>query len=228
ATFPEEGSYEKITLSFTLSCPDAGCDPWDRWGSLGIVTQRGDSSDHDQVLEVARFVTPYGVGGTFTYDVTELRPLLRGETELRIFIDTWVDGWLATATFEMKGGKPSREAKFVMPLWSNGHVAVGNPADPVAHRVPPTAVSVPDSVCGLGVRAIITGHGQGNSSNCAEFCPKQHLFHVAGASYGHTVWRDDCATTAVPDQKGTYTYSRAGWCPGADVRAISLDVGQDV
>lgn len=229
ATFPEQGTYERITMTFTLSCPAAGCDPWDRWGNIGIVTKKNESDPgNDQILELGRFVTPYGVGGTFTYDLTDLRPALKGKLELRIFTDTWVDGWLATVKIEMKGGVPAREPAFVQSLWNSPHVGVGVPSRPVSNDAPNRQITVPESICGLGVRAIITGHGQGNRDNCSEFCPKTHFFKVNGKSHGSSVWREDCATTAVQGQHGTFTYSRAGWCPGADVRAIAIDVGGDV
>jgi hypothetical protein len=227
--FPETGTYEKITMTFTLSCPAGGCDPWDRWGNIGIVLDKnaGDPGS-DKLLELGRFVTPYGVGGTFTYDLTDLRPALVGKKEMRIFIDTWVDGWLATAKIDMKGGAPAREPTLVLPLWTAPHVGVGDPSHQISSDVPPRQITVPSSVCGISVRAIVTGHGQGNRDNCAEFCAKKHYFQVEGASHESTVWRDDCATTAVPNQNGTWQYSRAGWCPGASVRDIWVDASADI
>jgi len=228
-TFPDRGTYSRITMTLTLSCPSGGCDPWDRWGNVGIVLQKNASNpDGDQLLELGRFVTPYGIGGTFTYDLTDLRPAISGKRELRIFADTWVDGWLATVKIEMKGGTPARDPAFVMPLWTSLHVGVGDSSHPVSIDVPPQQLTVPNAACGMAVRAIITGHGQGNSDNCAEFCPKTHYFKVNGTAHGQSVWRDDCATTAVPNQGGNWQPSRAGWCPGADVRAFSLDVSGDV
>lgn len=229
STFPEQGSYERITMTLTLACPAGGCDPWDRWGNIGIVLKKNASDPGgDQILELGRFVTPYGVGGTFKYDVTDLRPALSGKQELRIFTDTWVDGWLATVKFEMKGGVPAKEPSFVMPLWTALHVGVGVPSKPISNSVPTRQVTVDQASCGLAVRAIITGHGQGNRDNCAEFCAKTHYYKVGTASHGKSVWRDDCASTAVQNQNGTWQYPRAGWCPGADVRAFSVDVGADV
>ncbi|HSC86708.1 MAG TPA: peptide-N-glycosidase F-related protein [Polyangiaceae bacterium] len=227
--FPEAGTYEKITLTFTLACPQGGCDPWDRWGNIGIVQQKkaGDPGG-DQMLELGRFVTPYGVGGTFTYDLTDVRPALVGNEELRVFIDTWVDGWLVTAKIEMKGGQPAKEPTLVLPLWSAPQVRVGNPSRSVSNDAPAREVTLPSSVCGLSVRATVTGHGQGNRDNCAEFCPKKHYFEVEGASHERTVWRTDCATTAVQNQNGTWQYSRAGWCPGASVRELWMDATANV
>lgn len=228
-TFPEQGSYQRITMTLTLSCPANGCDPWDRWGNVGVVLEKKASDPGgDRMLELGRFVTPYGVGGTFTYDLTALRPALVGKKELRIFTDTWVDGWLATVKIEMQGGVPEKHPAFVVPLWSAPHVGVGVPSRPISASVPPRQLTLPQAACGLSVRAIITGHGQGNRDNCAEFCPKTHYFEVGAASHGRSVWRDDCATSAVQGQHGTWQYSRAGWCPGADVRALTFDIGADV
>ncbi len=69
----------------------------------------------------------------------------------------------------------------------------------------------------VALRGIVTGHGQGNAENCAEFCSREHTFRVGSVNDTRTIWRDDCLTTAVPDQQGTYTLARAGWCPGATV-----------
>jgi hypothetical protein len=227
-TFPEQGTYDKITMTLTLGCPAGGCDPWDRRGDIGIVLKK-DASDpnRDQILELGRFATPYGVGGTWAYDLTDLRPVLSGTKELRVFADTWVDGWVATITIDMHGGTPAKEPLFVVPLWSVPHVGYGVPSHPVSTDAPAKNVTVPEQVSHLALRAIITGHGQGNRDNCAEFCAKDHYFKVGTASHTQRVWRDDCEATAVPSN-GTWKYSRAGWCPGANVRPITVDVSADV
>jgi hypothetical protein len=42
------------------------------------------------------------------------------------------------------------------------------------------------------------------------------------------VWRTDCATTTVPNQKGNVNPSRAGWCPGATVVPWVQDVSSSI
>jgi len=74
------------------------------------------------------------------------------------------------------------------------------------------------------IRSYITGHGFGNLDNCAEFCPKEHTWTVQDTPFTQEIWRADCQSTGVPGQQGTWTYPRAGWCPGADVRAWWFDV----
>jgi hypothetical protein len=234
ASFPTEGVYSSIILHLALSCPSGGCDPWDRFGTLGVVTAKGSNGDPDTVVEVARFITPYHVGASWDLDVTELRPLLSGELTLRAFIDTWVgpgsqygDGWLLSASFEMTGGVPARIPAAVIPVWTPRNVVYGDPAKPIAAAVPAQSIPLPAG-SSYALRTFITGHGQGNAGNCAEFCGRTHTLTAGATAHTQKVWRTDCATTAAPGQQGTYQYSRAGWCPGADVKPWVLDVTADV
>jgi len=234
ASFPASGAYDKIILHLALSCPSGGCDPWDRFASLGVVTGKGDDGGPDTVIEVARFITPYHVGASWDLDVTDLRPLLTGDLTMRAFIDTWVGpgsqygaGWLLSATFEMTGGIPAPLPIAVIPVWTPRAAAYGDPAQPIAASVPPQMVSLPEGTS-YALRTFVTGHGQGNAGNCAEFCGKTHTLTVGTAAHAQKIWRTDCAKTAAPNQQGTYQYSRAGWCPGADVKPWTFDVTADV
>ncbi len=227
ATFPSRGAFEAIALTLTLGCPSGKCDAWDRAGTLGLVLdERGPGPEDDLVVELARFMTPYGVGGTWTIDLTDLRPLLVGERKLRAFIDTWVgpghaqgNGWLLTTSFALRGGKPAREPIFAVPLWQRGvdGVVVGDPKKPFDVAMKEMEITLPGPVTSVAVRTLVTGHGQGNAKNCAEFCKLTHTISLGAERPSAEIWRADCRATAVAGQKGNWTPSRAGWCPGADV-----------
>lgn len=226
---PAELGYETATLELGLRCPAGGCDWWDRAGYIGVV--EGAGTEDERVLEVARFMTPYRVGGTWTIDVSSLRPLLSGTRTLRVFIDTWVgpghangDGWLVDARFDFVGGVPAELPVEVIPLWAYSEATVGDPALPVDGQVEPATVAIPAAASRVELRSIITGHGQGNADNCAEFCQLAHGYLVGTEAVQRTVWRDDCADNPINDQQGTWMYPRAGWCPGADVIAWVEDV----
>jgi hypothetical protein len=212
---PDMYQYQNIRLTLALRCPDGGCDAWDRHGHLSIVRDGRE-------IEILRFVTPYRVEMSTELDVTDLRPLLTGHVTARVFIDTWVGpgnsagaGWLVDAVLHYSGGTPPREVLSVVPLWSPGGVVVGDPSRSPARSVD---VDIPTGANGARLWTIITGHGQGNAANCAEFCAKQHTVKVGDSTFQRVIWRDDCATTAAPNQQGTWQYARAGWCPGAGVR----------
>jgi hypothetical protein len=234
ASFPKTGEYSRIMLHLALECPSGGCDPWDRFGSLGVVTAKGTDDQPDTVIEVMRFITPFHVGASWDLDVTELRPLLSGEVTMRAFIDTWVgpgsqygDGWLLSASFEMTGGIPEKIPTAVVPVWIQRNAVYGDPAKPLADSVPAQSLALPKGSA-YALRSFVTGHGQGNANNCAEFCSRTHTITAGSTPYSQEVWRTDCKTTAAPNQQGTYQYSRSGWCPGADVKPWVLDVTSDV
>lgn len=234
ASFPTEGAYSQIILHLSLDCPTGGCDAWDRFATLGIVTKKGATPDDDEVIEVARYITPYNVKAAWDIDVTDLRPILSGEVTMRSFIDTWVGpgsqygaGWLVSASFEMKGGVPAKLPIAVVPVWNRSYVVYGDPAKPIETSAPPADIMLPEG-SSYALRTFITGHGQGNAKNCAEFCKREHTITVGQTAHAQDIWRSDCETTAAPNQQGTYKYSRAGWCPGADVHAWLFDVTADV
>lgn len=222
-TFPAPDlRYSKVTLRLGLRCPaPGGCDWWDRLGRLSIM--RGTDE-----LEIARFITPYRVGAELTLDVTDLQRVLEGPQTLRVFIDTWVGpghangaGWLVDASFDFEGGIPVPDPYAVELLWAPQRVVYGDPLRPIDAA---TEVVVPPDTSAVRVRAFVTGHGQGNADNCAEFCARDHQFAIGDHVMTASIWRDDCATTAAPGQQGTFQYPRAGWCPGAIVHPWSEDV----
>lgn len=227
---PAEELYESITMNFELSCPDGRCDPWDRYGSFGLVYDAG--TDDETYVEISRFITPFGVGSSWSADVTDLRPLLSGDVTVRVFIDTWVgpgsgfgNGWAVDASFDFVGGTPERRAIAAIPVWNLSRVNYGDPAQPLDEQLPAQSVALPEGASSLALRTFITGHGQGNALNCAEFCPQDHTFTVNGEDHTREVWRDDCETTAAPNQQGTWQFPRAGWCPGAITHDWTIDLG---
>ncbi len=228
-TFPARAQrYSRVTLRLGLRCPSGGCDWWDRLAHLSLVVPGpGPNGEIETELELARFITPYRVGGQFTVDVTDFQRELEATRVVRVFIDTWVgpghangSGWLVDASFEFTGGMPVPDPVAVRPLWAPRRLVYGHPEriiDPV------DTVQLPEGLSATRVRALVTGHGQGNAENCAEFCAKDHAITVDQTRTVQRLWRDDCATTAVPNQQGTWRYARAGWCPGAMVTPWIVD-----
>jgi hypothetical protein len=255
---PAGGTYSKIVLRLKLDCPTGGCDHWDRFGSVGVVTEAPvDGGAPGTVVELARFITPFGVAApAWDYDVTDLAPLLVGGSDLALqgFIDTWSPqgnpaangaGWLLTATLIYTGGTPAKTPLAVLPVWSwpaNGDppnsAQYGDPADPITGHVTPQTLHLPSGASSYSMRTFITGHGQGNAGNCAEFCKATHTVTVGSQPFTHTPWRTCCtpdpacesqrnptpAAGVTSGQGGTYMYPRSGWCPGASVDAWAQDV----
>ena len=220
-----DGLFASVTLHIDLACPSGGCDPYDRLATIGIVDAGGGDGGADRVIEIGRFITPFGVGGAWDIDVTDLEPLLHGARVFRGTIETYAKGWIVTARLVFVGGVPARLPIAVLPLaW--GEFPIGDPSAPTAASVPAETVQLPPDATSAAVRLFVTGHGQGNTDNCGEFCELVHHLGVDGAEAASLdVWRADCDQNPINNQKGTWMYSRAGWCPGADVKPWRADLG---
>jgi len=226
--FPEGGAlYSQITLHLTLGCPGSpgDCDPWDRLAQLHVVVPVTDTTS--ERYEIARFITPYDITGgggpgscSWDFDVTDYQTLLRDSVTLSLYITTWIGGnrgWLVTCEFEFISGTPDIVAYQVMNLWDFGYLVYGDPARPPEEYILPHSI-VADDLCEyMMVRAVCTGHGQGNTHNAAEFSNKWHRVWIGASEFTHQLWRSDCEHNDCSPQGGTWQHDRAGWCPGDKV-----------
>jgi hypothetical protein len=154
---------------------------------------------------------------------------LTGRRQFQVFIDTWVgpghdqgNGWLVHASLEYKAGTPQRPVAAVMPIFNPTSVVYGDPARSAGRT---RHLAIPPSISGGRIWVLLTGHGQGNTENCAEFCRKLHTIDLDGQRVERIIWRDDCtATRTHGPQQGTWRFPRAGWCPGDMVRPWTIDV----
>ncbi len=229
-SFPDaSNTYSAIQGRMALTCPDDDCDHWDRYGTWGVVLDKG--TDNETYVEIDRFITPYRVGFDWEADLTELRAVLTGDVTLRVFIDTWVgpghsqgSGWLFDAQLDFVGGEPpAEEITSVVPIWGHTSFHYGLDDKPVSEQVLPVEVSA-DTASQVTLRSFITGHGFGGNENCAEFCSKEHSYSLGDGDWDRDVWRDDCEDTITDgNQQGTWKYDRAGWCPGAQVFPWDMD-----
>jgi hypothetical protein len=95
--------------------------------------------------------------------------------------------------------------------------------------------TVPEGATRATVDMLITGHGQGNVDNAAEWARKKHTVTVDGKEYAKEIWRSDCrfehGVRSDNPFDPNYQYSpsykreRAGWCPGAEVEPWHIDLG---
>ena len=211
--FPQHvGSYQRIIAKLDMKCPpiEGGCDDWDRVAWVEMQTPDG------QWREIIRYTTAYGVPCHHQLDVSDFSSWLQGEVPMRMFIDTWGSGgYDVTLDFQFVKGMPQYLYSGLIPLW-NGNFPFGDPAN--LQPMDTLDVEVPSDAAALSLKVVTTGHGWGgnNTSNAAEFYKAEHHIYVNGTAYEHTPWMkckpnpDTCL-----NQRGTWTYNRAGWCPGA-------------
>ena len=211
--FPDNlDNIEQILLTIDMACPTLGCDPWDQPAQM-LLNKDGE------VYELARYVTPYGIAcGPWTYDITDFRGVLKGKVEFESFIQVWgSSGWDITAEINLVQGTPEYNRTIVTPLWTDFSFVYGDPD--ISYDLDAQTVAIDPLTESAVVRLTNTGHGQGNTYNAAEFYETTHHLWVNGTqTYEHHLWKTDCASNECSGQQGTYTYSRAGWCPGQDIQ----------
>ncbi len=243
--FPDTSvNYSKILMYYTIGCPSApgDCDPWDRLGYLQVLFDTGEVDSLGEPIiepfEIARIVTPYDITGgnrpdscAWEFDVTAYKMFLHDTVVLRNYIESWIGGdrgWLATIDFAFVEGVRQYEPFKVVNLWQDYYVLYGDPAEPIEEVLDSLVVDIDEEAAGVGLRVITTGHGQGNTNNCAEFCSKEHTIFVDGDEYSHFLWRSDCSQNPCHPQGGTWQYQRAGWCPGSSVYPWDLNITRSV
>lgn len=221
--FPEgPEQWSQILMHISVACPSTGCDPWDQTGKISLFKE-------GQEYELGRFITPYGKGcGPWDIDVTDFKTLLTGKQKLQSYIQVWgPSGWLLTVTFEFIKGTATNPFQKITPLWNTDYHIYGDPAIP--YTLPNFNIPIDARSNTVTTRMAITGHGQGNTSNAAEFSQMTHQLYVNGSSaFSHFLWKSNCGTNTCANQSGTWTLSRAGWCPGQGVTPITNNISGTV
>lgn len=226
-TLPQSiGAYDQIIANFSVTCPSiaGGCDDWDRLAYAEYKAPDGTW------MELFRYITPYGVACNHNIDVTDYASLLHGNIEIRMFIDTWgTGGWDLHLDFDYIKGTPDHLYSSIQEVW-HGNYNFGNPAN--LQPCDTVEIVYPNNTQKATFRLTSTGHGWGsnNSNNAAEFYNATHNFHINGvATYSQHLW-NDCNPN--PDnctgQQGTWTYNRAGWCPGTIAPPNTYDLTSQI
>ena len=175
-------------------------------------------------FEIMSLVTPYGIGldlgaegKTFTFDLTDFTPVLKGPKRMTIERGGQNQEELDIKFLFIKG-TPPRDVIDITQIWpvrKNGYTSII--ADDVYE---PRMVSTNPSASEFEVRSVITGHGQEG-----EFIPRNHFINAAGGPNESfwEVWKE-CAENPIIAQGGTWVYDRAGWCPGMESDLKRTDI----
>jgi len=203
--------YSNILLHINVECPSTGCDPWDQAAQVWATNDHGS-------FEIARYITPYGIGcGPWTVDVTDFRSALVGEVMFTSFVQVFgPSGWLVTLDLELIEGTAIYPYNVASVIYQEDYHVYGDPG--IEDDLAPVSLTLSDNTAATHIRMHVSGHGQGNTNNAAEFFAATHQVIVNGAVLeDHILWKADCALNSCADQLGNWLFSRAGWCPGQEV-----------
>ncbi len=177
-------------------------------------------------LELINFITPYGkglnlnglTGKTWTIDVTDYAPVLRGKVFLGMGDGIYQED--NDITFVFYEGTPPRTVRSIQQIWPDGTWVQPSYNDIYNNRYfEPRQVRLDPDASMFKLRSAISGHGQEG-----EFIPRTHTLSVNDSlQFPRQVWKA-CASNPIYPQGGTWIYDRAGWCPGSAVDLAEFEI----
>ncbi len=226
----DNSNIETIKMYIRLECPSDGCDPWDRFANILVKNQ-----SNNQFYEIARHITPYGVGNSqlsrgLEVDVTDFKSILTGNVEIRIYTETWVSsGWVLSLEFDYLSGTPDYKYYQVTPVIQfNRNSLSGVPyggengqteLDEVKFDLKKT-ITIGSNIKSVHFRTIISGWGHATPADsdgraCAEWCFRTHKIKIDNVDkFSHYMGPIGCSSNPINNQAGNWSPDRAGWCPG--------------
>lgn len=205
-------------------------DLWTRLGRVALVLPETDrATGMPDEVELIRFVTGYGAGGTFEADVTALAPLLAGPRTIRTWVSTWSEWPAWRVDVELRWSRADvgvRRPRWVRPLFDALEITADAPRRS-AFVVVPAALDAPR------LRITSTGHAtDGIGAN--EFATATHVLTVDGVEVAR--WRPwSEAGGAVRDRNPfagrrdvggrevrASDWDRSGWHPGLVVEPLII------
>lgn len=197
-------------------------DPWDRNGRVVLNTPRGQ-------VDLAKFITGFGGETRHTFDVTNLRPLLKGEVTISGDIPRYVGNWgMDFHIEEVPGGNKGNPTVWTLPVVSSG-TKWGH-----GSGKPTFGVDVPKGTFErIFLTYYATGHGGGNGKTCCEFKKRTHKIWVNEKLVLNNIpWRNaskklrnvNPRSGRFADDRWSSDFARSGWLPGDRVHPFVIDV----
>jgi hypothetical protein len=183
-------------------------------------------------FEIARYITPYGIGldlgddgFKWVYDVTDYAHLLKGDVDFK----AGNQQELIDVKFKLIKGTPPRDLIKMDTIWghrrSYRYNYLGGDSAIMSRDI-----QLEDEAKMFKVISRITGHGHnsndGSYPHCCEWKDNTHYLYVNGeeAANWHIWQTDDCAWNPVYPQGGTWPGAREGWCPGDVVKDFEFEI----
>ncbi len=216
------------------------CSEWDRLARVSVCTT--DAPGCDARVEIGRWITPYWRRGRQLYrmPVRHAAPLLTAP-DARLHVELGPE-WERPTPWHVEVAIQRMDGPEPLPAAAELLMTGGSfDADFGREVVFPTRTGMDRAELWV----VVTGHGQTEGDNCAEWCDHRHRFEVNGKDVlavahgptpiGHVT---GCAERAhlgvMPLQWGNWAPQRAYWCPGevvawhrADLDGVLAPAGLD-
>ncbi len=226
----EAGDSKGAACKADADCPGSTCKGYQ--AEVTGVSGYGACGCKEIELDVQRWVTTYRREGRWITDISHaLHYLAKGGTVRFHYKPSYP--YIATLKLRLRTtGKGRGAAAEVVPLFEGGNFNAS-----YNDTYKPLEVQIPKDAKRVELLLDVSGHGFGkDTANCAEFCNHTHHFTLEGSA-GSKEWvrtqpyvgdNFGCAKQVplgtVPNQFGTWTLGRGGWCPGQEIPLTIWDV----
>lgn len=223
-TFPADiEKVQTIKMYVQNPCVNKECDEWDRFANVYVKNKQTN-----EWYEIGRFITPYWVGSEklergWEFDVTDFKSLLTGDTEIKIYTETWLaKGRVYSVDFDFIYGETAYKYSAVTPLYQYNQSSIdGVPYGTAETTDLARKITLPANTEMAYFRTTISGWGHATPADagnraCAEWCYRRHHIQLDGAdAFEHYMGPIGCANNPINNQApGNWKPDRAGWCPG--------------
>ena len=225
------GCYNTVNGYLQMNCaPPSGCDNYDRVANVKIKNMRGEW------IELFRYITPFGKACNDNIDLSDYLDELQGLVEMQFQVVCWNNsGYLPVLTFNFTHGTPEYKYINVNEIWQETF-DFGDYSN--LQPVPQVELQFNNQVQKAELKMTTTGHNWSsntspnysvNSQNAAEFYEGTHYININGnQEFSQHLWPKSGSCYPNPagcnGQYGTYTYPRAGWCPGSIAMVWNWDL----
>jgi hypothetical protein len=231
-------TFDTLEIDLEIHCrlDPAGCSEWDRNAYILYCVDEACSDTR----ELARWITPYSRPGRtrWVMDASPLLGLVRAGGTQRFRIVTGPDWEEPTPSDVRVALRLSRRGSGPVPAQAERAFTGGEFVATYNEGRTPFAFTPPADARKVELVVIVSGHGQTEGDNCAEWCNHEHTFTVNGTARHDVSFPGEagrplgCAERAaegvVPGQWGNWAPSRAAWCPGFPVAARRFDITSEV
>ncbi|HVJ92297.1 MAG TPA: peptide-N-glycosidase F-related protein [Labilithrix sp.] len=229
-------SFDTLDIDVVVDCREQNpfaCSEWDRIANVHLCVD-GAACAHR--VEIGRWITPYWRRGRQHYllEASPMLGLLRAGGPTTFFVSfgpEWERPTVWDVAVSLRLRKTGEQkASHAERAFIGGTFNADYNASQTAFTFTP-----PEGTKRVELVTLLTGHGQDESTNCAEWCDHRHTFTINGAALPTIRYDRDaigsrygCAERAslgvIPGQYGNWAQSRAYWCPGMAVQPIRTDV----
>ena len=240
-TFPDAetmAGFNTMEIDVQAACGPTpqDCGEWDYEAYLQLCEDDTCQTSH----EITLWITPYSRPGSrrWVADATPFLPLVRdgGARKIRFGMRWNMNKNVMNVSFRLRHIDGNPNPVQTIPLFTELGGGDNFNAE-YNDRFAPVTVTPPADITRAEIAVLLTGHGQTQGNNCAEWCNHTHTWSVGGDDFtksheGQAGARDYCAKLAregvVPGQWGNWAPGRAAWCPGQIVQPWRQDITSSI